>query len=283
MARWTRTIRTVSLAVVIGAGAVAGVSTSAAAETSSYTVVAGDTLGAIAVGHGITLQSLLSANGLSASSLIVPGQELVIPDIAESAAPSGQTHTVVPGDTLVGIAQQHGVRLAALLAVNDMTVDSLIVPGQVVQLPVGASSAGSSAAAGAQAPQAAPAQAASTPAARALQYALAQVGTPYVFFTKGPSAFDCSGLTLSAYAQVGVELVHHAATQATQGAAVDFWSESIQAGDLVFLDGDWDGTIDHVGMAINSWSWVQASQTHDAVITGPLPSKSVIIAVRRYV
>ena len=282
MARWTRTLRTVSLAAVIGAGALAGVSSSASAEETSYTVVEGDTLGAIAVEHGITLRSLLAANGLTASSLIMPGQALVIPDVAEAAAPSGQTHTVSPGDTLVGIARQYGVRLAALLAVNDMTVDSLIIPGQAVRLPVGAAAAAGSSGSGAAAPQAAQ-QPAATPAGVALQYALAQVGKPYVFFTKGPSAFDCSGLTLGAYARVGVELVHHAATQATQGTAVDFWNESIQAGDLVFLDGDWDGTIDHVGMAINSSSWVHASQTHRVVMTAPLPSKSVIIAVRRYV
>lgn len=282
MARWTRTFRTVSLAAVIGVGAVAGVSSSASADASAYTVVEGDTLGGIAAEHGVTLPSLLAANGLTASSLIVPGQSLVIPDVAEAAAPSGQSHTVVSGDTLVGIAHRYGVRLSALLAVNDMTVDSLIVPGQSVQLPAGASAAAVSSAAAPQA-VAESAASASTPAGRALQYALAQVGKPYVFFTKGPATFDCSGLTLTAYAQVGVDLVHHAATQATQGTAVDFWNESIQAGDLVFLDGDWDGTIDHVGMAINSWSWVQASQTHDAVITGPLPSKSVIIAVRRYV
>jgi LysM repeat protein len=277
VARWTRTLRTVSLAAVIGAGAVAGVSSSVAAEATTYTVVEGDTLGGIALEHGVTLRSLLAANGLEASSLIMPGQALVIPDVAEAAAPSGRAHTVVSGDTLVGIAQRYGVRLAALLAVNEMTVDSLIMPGQEIQLPVGAS-----AAAGAPAP-AVPEQAASSPAGRALQYALAQVGKPYVFFTKGPATFDCSGLTLTAYAQVGVELVHHAATQATQGSAVDFWSGSIQAGDLVFLDDDWDGTIDHVGMAIDSRSWVHASRTRNAVITAPLPSKSVIIAVRRYV
>lgn len=282
MARWNRTIRTVALAAVIGVGTVAGAASPASAEATSYTVAEGDTLGAIAAEHGITLQSLLAANGLTVSSLIMPGQQLVIPDVAEAAAPSGRSHTVVAGDTLVGIARQYGVRLAALLAVNDLTVDSVILPGQQVELPVGA--AGGSASAAPSGP-AAPAQpeVPASPAARALQFALAQVGKPYVFFTKGPATFDCSGLTLAAYAPLGVELVHHAATQATQGRRVDFWNGSIQAGDLVFLDDDWDGTIDHVGMAIDSSSWVHASRTRQAVVTGPLPSKSVIIEVRRYV
>ena len=112
----------------------------------------------------------------------------------------------------------------------------------------------------------------SGPAAAAISFALAQVGKPYVFFTAGPGAFDCSGLTMAAYSRVGVSLIHQAASQARRGRAVDFWSQPIKAGDLVFLDGDWDGTIDHVGMALGPTTWVQASQSHDRVMTGPLPS-----------
>ena len=104
-----------------------------------------------------------------------------------------------------------------------------------------------------------------------------------MFFTAGPGAFDCSGLTMAAYSRVGVSLIHQAASQARRGRAVDFWSQPIKAGDLVFLDGDWDGTIDHVGMALGPTTWVQASQSHDRVMTGPLPPRSVIIAVRRLV
>jgi cell wall-associated NlpC family hydrolase len=122
-----------------------------------------------------------------------------------------------------------------------------------------------------------------SPTGRAVQFALAQLGKPYVFFTKGASTFDCSGLTLAAYSQIGIELVHNAAAQATQGKAVDYWHTALQAGDLVFLDGDWDGEIDHVGMAINATSWVQASESNGGVVTGPLPSDSVIVAVRRMV
>jgi LysM repeat protein len=49
------------------------------AGSSSYVVVAGDTLNLIASSHGITLDELLEANGIQADSLIMPGDELVIP------------------------------------------------------------------------------------------------------------------------------------------------------------------------------------------------------------
>ena len=45
-------------------------------------------------------------------------------------------------------------------------------------------------------------------AARVVAYALAQIGDPYVYAADGPDAFDCSGLTMAAYAQIGIRLPH---------------------------------------------------------------------------
>ena len=276
-----RLFRTAALSLSIVAGGVLVAPVVGSAAPSTYIVEPGDTLSGIAHDHGVALSAMLEANGMTVSSLIVPGQQLSIPDPAAAAVPSGETYTVVAGDSLGGIARAHGVKLGALLKVNGMSASSLIVPGQQLQLPLGASAAPA-----ANGPSGAASQGVRTgnrQVDQVLNFALAQVGKPYVFFTKGSSSFDCSGLTLAAYGQVGVDLVHHAATQAMQGTAVDFWSNPIQAGDLVFLDGDWDGTIDHVGMAINNSTWVQASQTRGEVIVNSMPSDSVIIAVRRYV
>ena len=292
MARRNATIRpglfrTATLALSITAGGFIAAPLAASAAETTYEVESGDTLVGIASSHGVSLNALLNANDMTTSSLIVPGQQLTIPDPSASAVPSGQTYTVVGGDTLSGIAQSHGVRLGALLKVNGMTMSSLIVPGQSLELPQGASAAtnssGNSSNRNSGGSTSHGVQTGNAQLDEVINFALAQVGKPYVFFTKGPSTFDCSGLTLMAYRQIGVDLVHHAATQARQGRAVDFWNNPIQAGDLVFLDGDWDGEIDHVGMALNGSTWVQASQSHDAVIVNSLPSKSVIIAVRRYV
>ena len=85
------------------------------------------------------------------------------------------------------------------------------------------------------APQAAPAPAAgsSSRVQQVVNYAIAQVGKAYVFAGTGPDAFDCSGLTMMAYAQVGVSLPHEASAQYNYGTHVS--SSDLQPGDLVFL------------------------------------------------
>ena len=233
-----------------------------------YVVHRGDTLYGIARTLDVTIDALLNANGLSLTSVIVPGQRLSVPGSGASssgvAASSGRRYTVAAGDTLFGIATAHGVSLSSLLAVNGMGSTSLIMPGMRLSLPAGASAPRhASAGSGTAAP--------SGPAAAAISFALAQVGKPYVFFTAGPGS-----VRLLRAHDGGVLARRRVAdppggVAGCRGRAVDFWSQPIKAGDLVFLDGDWDGTIDHVGMALGPTTWVQASQSHDRVMTGPLP------------
>ncbi len=52
-------------------------------------------------------------------------------------------------------------------------------------------------------------------ARKAVRFALAQVGKPYVWGAAGPGSFDCSGLTMSAWQQGGVSLPHSAPTSTT--------------------------------------------------------------------
>ena len=56
-------------------------------------------------------------------------------------------------------------------------------------------------------------------AAAAVSYAMAQVGKAYVYGAAGPSAFDCSGLTMAAWAQAGVGLPHSSSAQYGSGTA----------------------------------------------------------------
>jgi peptidoglycan DL-endopeptidase CwlO len=67
----------------------------------------------------------------------------------------------------------------------------------------------------------------------AVNYAIAQVGKAYVFAGTGPDAFDCSGLTMMAWAQGGVSLPHEASAQYNYGTHVS--ASDLQPGDLVFL------------------------------------------------
>jgi cell wall-associated NlpC family hydrolase len=84
----------------------------------------------------------------------------------------------------------------------------------------------------------------------AVKYALAQLGKPYLFGAAGPNAFDCSGLTMAAWAAAGVALPHLAAGQTSSGTAEPTNLSQAVGGDLVMIPGS-DGTAanpGHVGM-----------------------------------
>ena len=92
----------------------------------------------------------------------------------------------------------------------------------------------------------------------AARYALQQLGKPYVFAAAGPDAFDCSGLTMAAWASQGLPLPHYTAGpaspdwQVTRGTPEPVDLSQAQAGDLVFIPGA-DGTMaepGHVGIVV---------------------------------
>jgi cell wall-associated NlpC family hydrolase len=90
-------------------------------------------------------------------------------------------------------------------------------------------------------------------AAAAVRYAMAQVGDAYVYGAAGPNAFDCSGLTMMAWAQAGVGLPHSSGAQAGSGPHVS--SGNLRPGDLVF----YYSPISHVGIYIGNGLIVHAA------------------------
>jgi cell wall-associated NlpC family hydrolase len=84
------------------------------------------------------------------------------------------------------------------------------------------------------------------------------LGVPYVWGGASPSGFDCSGLTMYAFAQVGVSLPHNAAMQYSYGSAVS--RENLAPGDLVFFNG-----LGHVGLYIGGGQFIHAPHTGDVV------------------
>lgn len=100
------------------------------------------------------------------------------------------------------------------------------------------------------------------PAARyggVVSIALQYLGIPYVWGGASPSTgFDCSGFTQYVYAQVGVYLPHHAASQYNYGVPVS--REQLEPGDLVFFNG-----LGHMGLYIGDGQFVHAPHTGDVV------------------
>lgn len=105
----------------------------AASVPTSYTIVRGDTVSAIAARYGLSTAAVLAANGLGPRSLIFPGQVLTLSG-ASAPAPSAGRYTIVRGDTISGIAQRYGLTTAGLLAANNLSRSSIIYPGQTIVL-----------------------------------------------------------------------------------------------------------------------------------------------------
>jgi cell wall-associated NlpC family hydrolase len=96
-------------------------------------------------------------------------------------------------------------------------------------------------------------------AAQVVAIAMQYLGVPYVWGAASPSAgFDCSGLTMYVFAQVGVSLPHYAAAQYGMGVPVS--RDQLQPGDLVFFRG-----LGHMGMYIGGGNFIHAPHTGDVV------------------
>lgn len=117
-------------------------------------------------------------------------------------------------------------------------------------------------------------------------YALAQLGKPYVYAAEGPDSFDCSGLTLAAWAQGGIALPRTTYYQVDVGTPVGSL-DAMTPGDLIFIPGS-DGTTanpGHVGMYIGAVDGTQylvnAPQTGDVVKVATVSSwASEIVNIR---
>lgn len=112
--------------------------TQASAPTpASHTVEPGDTVSTIADRYGLRTTDVLAWNALDRSSIIHPGQVLVLRASATPAAAAAtlRTHTVAAGDTLWAVADAAGISLDSLFAANGLTGSSIIYPGQVLIVP----------------------------------------------------------------------------------------------------------------------------------------------------
>ncbi len=111
-------------------------------------------------------------------------------------------------------------------------------------------------------------------AAAAVAYAMAQVGDAYVYGAMGENAFDCSGLTMRAWAQAGVSLPHSSSAQ--YGSGPHIAASDLQPGDLVF----YYSPISHVGMYIGNGMIVHAANPGTGVAVAGLYSMPYVGAVR---
>ena len=129
-------------------------------------------------------------------------------------------------------------------------------------------------AAAAPAAPATPSVPASGGAGAAVSYAMAQVGDAYVYGAAGESAFDCSDLTMRAWAQAGVALPHSSSAQYSSGPHIAM--SDLQPGDLVF----YYSPISHVGMYIGNGLIVEAANPGAGIRVSPVFSMPYVGATR---
>src|ERR687884_554032 len=120
---------------------------------------------------------------------------------------------------------------------------------------------------------------------RAVQIAERYLGVPYVWGGADPATgFDCSGLVMYVYRQLGIDLLHFSGAQFHEGAPVPF--DQLAPGDLVFFDPGPRGP-GHVGMYVGGGMFIQAPHSGDVVKISSLSdfgyASSYVGAVRPYV
>jgi len=128
------------------------------ANPGRYKVVSGDTISKIAAKFGVTMQAVLTANGLGWSSLIYAGSTLAIPGSSATAAvkqtpivpvaavkpaaptpapapAKSGTHVIKDGDTIGKVAAKYGVSTQAMLTANGLSWSSVIYTGRILSIP----------------------------------------------------------------------------------------------------------------------------------------------------
>ncbi|WP_291431344.1 C40 family peptidase [Deinococcus sp.] len=252
----------------------------------SVTVQPGDTAFSVARRAGLSVETLLTLNGLGTPDLRV-GQVLRL-QVGPSAAPP---HRVQPGETLYALARRYGVIVDALLTENGLPPGTVLKVGQVLRLPAGAHDQG---APPAQAPAgvggspflpgvppqvapvlqpaqemprvhrdgppdaASPQEPRGAPPARDWhEAAMNLLGTPYRFGGETPGGTDCSGFVRLVFTPLGVNLPRVSADQAQAGRAVA--DRDLLPGDLLFFDTEGHGRVSHVGIYLGGDEFVSAN------------------------
>ena len=115
---------------------------------------------------------------------------------------------------------------------------------------------------------------ANTVGAQALQAAISRLGYPYIWGAAGPTSFDCSGLVMWAYQQVGISLPHYTGSQWNSGVHVA--RNDLEPGDLLFFFAN----ISHVGMYIGNGMMIDAPNSGEDVKVQPIYWSAFVGAVR---
>lgn len=284
-------------------------STSTVDTTSTtHTVVKGDTLWSLAKKYGVSVSTLMKANNLSSSTILI-GQSLNLragmTAYGVNGVTTGSTSTAASTNTASSTsttassqAPKAKKSTTTNTSSNSNTSTSANTQSQSTASNSSASTttntntaasnanttsstntAASSSQAVSQASTASTSTATTTASASAsaiTSYALTFLGVPYVWGGTTPSGFDCSGLVQYVYSHFGINLGRTTYTQQYAGTKISV--ASAQAGDLYFW-GSY-GSAYHVAIALGGGQYVMAPAPGQNVMTGSVSSYTPSFAVR---
>lgn len=284
-------------------------STSTVDTTSTtHTVVKGDTLWSLSKKYGVSVSTLMKANNLSSSTILI-GQSLnlragmttygVNGVTTGSSSTAASTNTASSTSTTASSQAPKAKKSTTTnTSSNSNTSTSANTQSQSTASNSSASTttntntaasnanttsstntAASSSQAVSQAPTASTSTATTTASASAsaiTSYALTFLGVPYVWGGTTPSGFDCSGLVQYVYSHFGINLGRTTYSQQYAGTKISV--ASAQAGDLYFW-GSY-GSAYHVAIALGGGQYVMAPAPGQNVMTGSVSSYTPSFAVR---
>lgn len=148
--------RVAGACAAIVAGAMAAAPAQAGAAVA-HVVAPGETLWSISVANNLTTRTVAAFNGLPEDAMVLAGQTINVPTVAEGAAalasapvvasadgvaPASGGHVVQPGESLSSVAAANGLTVEALAAANGMSSDAYLIAGASITVPAGGSGAG---------------------------------------------------------------------------------------------------------------------------------------------
>ena len=252
------------------------------AMADSHEIQKSDNLYELSKQYNINVQELKKLNNLE-YDVNISGQILKAEAKVETKAKE-EVYTVVAGDNLSQIAKQHKTTVTQLLQLNPDIPDQdfiqigqkIKITGVVVEVPAKQKETVKKAPVAEQPKQEVQKDTESQPKEEVQQAPVTStasaesviaagekyLGKPYLYgaSTSRSDAFDCSSFTVRAFKEgAGITLPRTSREQANVGTNVSL--DSLQKGDLVFFDNDFNGTIDHVGIYAGNGQMINAASS----------------------
>lgn len=196
-----------------------GISTSSTTASETYTVKSGDTLSKIANAHGTTVNKLVELNNMNVSDIIYPGEQLVVDGaVAQTAAATSAQNTQDAQNASVGPNATGGSGIQT--ASSTSGVGSSAITQKAINI--------------------------------------VNSGATYRLGANGPSQYDCSSLTQTAYRAGGKSIPRVSAAQYAQ-APQHGSINNLKEGDLIFWSNNGSASgIYHVALYVGNGKIAQA-------------------------